>query len=42
MKDFKFVHSPKDTIDKVKPEILKEAVQLISKVIIKLDNGIDN
>jgi len=37
MKDFKIVHSPEDTIDKVKPEKLDDAVQLLSKVIEKLD-----
>jgi len=39
MKDFKNVHSPKDTIDKVNPEKLDDAVQLLSKVIEKLDSG---
>ncbi len=42
MNDFKFVHSPKDTIDKVKPEKLDDAVQLLSKLIEKLENNIAN
>ena len=39
MKDFKFVHSSKDSIDKVNPEKLKDAVSLISKVVEKLDKN---
>ena len=37
-KDMKVIHSKKDTIDLVKPEKLDDAVQLIIKVIEKLDN----
>ncbi len=38
-KDTKFIHSPQDTLDKVKPEKLDDAVALIIKVIQKLDRG---
>lgn len=36
-KDTKFIHSPQDTLDKVKPEKLDDAVALLIKVIQKLD-----
>jgi hypothetical protein len=35
--DIKVIHSKKDTIDLVKPEKLDDAVQLIIKVVEKLD-----
>ena len=36
-KDSKFIHSPKDTIDKVKPEKLTDAVELIKRMVSKLN-----
>lgn len=36
-KDFKLIHSAKDTIDKVNPDKLEDAVHLITKVVEKLD-----
>jgi hypothetical protein len=36
-KDTKFIHSPKDTLDKVKPEKLEDAAALLIKVIQKID-----
>ena len=38
-KDTKFIHSPQDTLDKVKPEKLDDAVALLIKVIQKVDEG---
>ncbi len=38
-KDSKFIHSPQDTIDKVKPEKLNDAVELIKRMVVKLDKG---
>ncbi|MHA1186914.1 MAG: M28 family metallopeptidase [Candidatus Heimdallarchaeota archaeon] len=39
LKDHKNIHSPKDSIENVQPEKLDDAVQLLSKVIEKLDSG---
>ncbi|NMC45637.1 MAG: Zn-dependent exopeptidase M28, partial [Chloroflexi bacterium] len=36
-KDTKIIHSPQDTIEKVKPEKLADAVELIKRMVAKLD-----
>lgn len=36
-KDSKIIHSPQDTIEKVKPEKLADAVSLIERLVVKLD-----
>lgn len=36
-KDTKIIHGPKDTLDNVKPEKLEDAVELIKKVVEKID-----
>ncbi len=38
-KDSKFIHSPQDTIDKVKPEKLTDAVELIKRMAVKIDKS---
>ncbi|MGV8025099.1 MAG: M28 family metallopeptidase [Anaerolineaceae bacterium] len=40
-KDTKIIHSPQDTIEKVKPEKLADAVELIKRLVEKLDAGWD-
>jgi len=37
-KDTKIIHSPKDTLENVKPEKLEDAVELIKKVVEKIDS----
>lgn len=39
-KDSKFIHSPQDTIEKVKPEKLTDAVELIKRMVTKLDENL--
>jgi hypothetical protein len=38
-KDSKVIHSPQDTIEKAKPEKLADAVELIKRLVVKLDKG---
>ena len=37
-KDTKIIHGPKDTLENVKPEKLEDAVELIKKVVEKIDS----